>query len=60
MGLIIILTSLIIVSFAIAILIKVEINRGDKFAQGIFVQYGTVIDDDAVEERNGGFGSTNK
>lgn len=38
----------------------VKINRGDKFAQGIFVQYGTVIDDDVVEERNGGFGSTNK
>lgn len=38
----------------------VSINRGDKFAQGIFVQYGTVIDDDVVEERNGGFGSTNK
>lgn len=38
----------------------VRINRGDKFAQGIFVQYGTVIDDDAVEARNGGFGSTNK
>ena len=38
----------------------VRINRGDKFAQGIFVQYGTVIDDDTVEERNGGFGSTNK
>ena len=38
----------------------VRIKRGDKFAQGIFVQYGTVIDDDVVEERNGGFGSTNK
>lgn len=38
----------------------VRINRGDKFAQGIFVQYGTVIDDDVVEERNGGLGSTNK
>ena len=38
----------------------VRINRGDKFAQGIFVQYGTVIDDDVVEERIGGFGSTNK
>lgn len=38
----------------------VRINRGDKFVQGIFVQYGTAIDDDAVEERNGGFGSTNK
>ena len=38
----------------------VKINRGDKFAQGIFVQYGTVVDDDTVEERNGGFGSTNK
>ena len=38
----------------------VSINRGDKFAQVIFVQYGTVIDDDTVEERNGGFGSTNK
>ena len=38
----------------------VRINRGDKFAQGIFVQYGTVIDDDVIKERNGGFGSTNK
>lgn len=26
----------------------------------IFIQYDTVIDDEAVEERNGDFGSTNK
>lgn len=26
----------------------------------IFIQYDTVIDDEAVEDRNGGFGSTNK
>ena len=28
------------------------------FMQGIFVEYGITVDDDAVEIRNGGFGST--
>ena len=26
--------------------------------QGIFVEYGITVDDDAQAERNGGFGST--
>lgn len=30
------------------------------FMQGIFVEYGITFDDDASEERNGGFGSTTK
>ena len=29
-------------------------------AQGIFMQFGVTIDDDATEVRNGGFGSTTK
>ena len=37
-----------------------EIKKGDAFAQGIFVEYGITVDDDATEIRNGGFGSTNK
>lgn len=35
-----------------------EINAGDKFAQGIFLPFGITFDDDATEERIGGFGST--
>ncbi len=31
---------------------------GDGFAQGIFLEYGITIDDDAQGVRNGGFGST--
>ncbi len=38
----------------------VEVKAGQGFAQGIFMQYGIVEDDDTVEERNGGFGSTTK
>jgi dUTP pyrophosphatase len=38
----------------------VEINPYEAFAQGIFLQYGITVDDDCVEERVGGFGSTNK
>lgn len=38
----------------------VEINIGDKFMQGIFLQYGITEDDDTVEERTGGIGSTGK
>ena len=35
-----------------------EINVGDRIAQGIFVKYGTVKDDNATGERKSGFGST--
>lgn len=38
----------------------VEVQVGDGFAQGIFMQYGIVEDDDVTDLRNGGFGSTNK
>lgn len=34
------------------------VNACDGFMQGIFVQYGITIDDDAEGTRNGGFGST--
>ena len=36
----------------------IEIPTGTGFAQGIFVEYGITIDDDADGVRNGGFGST--
>lgn len=38
----------------------VEVTQGTGFAQGIFLEYGITIDDDATAERNGGFGSTTK
>ena len=38
----------------------VSLKQGDAFAQGIFVQYGITVDDDATGIRNGGFGSTGK
>lgn len=38
----------------------VEITAGTGFMQGIFVEYGITVDDDATEIRNGGFGSTTK
>ena len=38
----------------------VEIPRGSGFMQGIFVEYGITVDDDAAGIRNGGFGSTTK
>ena len=34
-----------------------EENKG--ICQGIFFEYGITIDDDTIEKRNGGFGSTN-
>lgn len=37
--------------------LELEKNKG--ICQGIFFEYGITIDDDTVEERNGGFGSTN-
>lgn len=36
----------------------VHISTGDKIGQGIFIQYGTVENDNAQGERTGGFGST--
>lgn len=36
------------------------LNAGDAFAQGIFVEYGITLDDDADGVRTGGFGSTGK
>ncbi len=36
----------------------VEVAQGAGFAQGIFLEYGITVDDEACGERNGGFGST--
>ena len=36
------------------------VEKGKAFAQGVFVEYGITVDDDATEERTGGFGSTDK
>lgn len=36
----------------------VELARGTGFAQGIFLEYGITVDDEACGTRNGGFGST--
>ncbi|MBO7335123.1 MAG: dUTP diphosphatase [Lachnospiraceae bacterium] len=36
----------------------VELEKGNGFAQGIFMQYAITVDDDVTEKRNGGFGST--
>ena len=38
----------------------VSVKAGEAFAQGIFLEYGITYDDDSQEQRNGGFGSTNK
>lgn len=38
----------------------IEINAGDAFCQGMFVNYGITEDDHAESKRNGGLGSTNK
>lgn len=37
-----------------------EIHAGMGFMQGIFLEYGITVDDDASGIRNGGFGSTTK
>ena len=37
---------------------SVSIQAGTGFMQGIFVEYGITVDDDALGIRNGGFGST--
>lgn len=38
----------------------IELKKGEGFAQGIFVEYGITVDDEACGVRNGGFGSTTK
>ena len=38
----------------------ITISAGAGFMQGIFVEYGVTVDDNATAIRNGGFGSTNK
>ena len=39
---------------------EVKLNTGDGFMQGIFLEYGITIDDEASGIRNGGFGSTGR
>ena len=39
---------------------EVTIEQGIAFSQGIFLQFGIVVDDDSDEVRFGGFGSTTK
>lgn len=36
----------------------VHVDKGNGFAQGIFVEFGITVDDDAAALRNGGMGST--
>ncbi len=36
------------------------LEKGKAFAQGIFIEYGITVDDDATAVRTGGFGSTDK
>ena len=36
------------------------VDKGTGFMQGIFMEFGTTVDDDVTEERNGGFGSTTR
>jgi len=38
----------------------VNVNAGEGIAQGIFMVYGTVEDDEVSEKRTGGFGSTSR
>ena len=38
----------------------VYINKGDSFAQAIFLPFGITYEDDATGERDGGFGSTGR
>lgn len=39
---------------------KLEVFEGNGFAQGIFLKYGIIEDDNATNKRNGGFGSITK
>lgn len=37
-----------------------KVNKGEAFAQGIFLKYFLTEDDNVTETRTGGIGSTNK
>ena len=37
-----------------------SVEKGKAFAQGVFVEFGITVDDECLEERTGGFGSTDK
>ena len=37
-----------------------SVKQGEAFVQGIFLEFGITIDDEASDKRTGGFGSTNK
>ncbi len=39
---------------------ELKVEQGTGFMQGIFMEFGITFDDDTVESRNGGFGSTTK
>ena len=38
----------------------IEIKKGERIGQAIFMPYLTIDNDNATGERTGGFGSTNK
>ena len=38
----------------------IKLNTGDAFCQGVFLPFGITLDDEVTEQRNGGFGSTNR
>lgn len=38
----------------------IELSQGDAFCQGVFVPYGTTVDDEVSSKRTGGWGSTDK
>lgn len=35
-----------------------ELKAGERFCQGVFLEYGVTVDDLAINKRNGGFGSS--
>lgn len=37
-----------------------DLKKGDRFAQGVFLKFGITIDDNVNNERSGGYGSTGK
>lgn len=40
--------------------LSVDLKKGERIMQGVFVKYGVVIDDNVTDERKGGIGSTGK
>lgn len=39
---------------------QIELSQGDAFCQGVFVPYGTTVDDEVSAKRRSGLGSTDK